>query len=181
MPRILLHICCGPCAVYTVKALKDEGFEVTGLFHNPNIHPLREYLRRKEALREVSEKLDFPVIYKDEEYDPQEYFRRVAFRETNRCFHCYSLRLERAHSIARRGGFEAFTSTLLYSKHQKHEMIKQLCRDLAGGGAPEFLYRDFRQGWKQGIEESKAMGVYRQQYCGCLYSETERYRRELQA
>jgi hypothetical protein len=164
-----------------VKALRDEGFEVTGLFLNPNIHPLREYLRRKGALLEVSEKLDFPVIYKDEEYEPQEYFRRVAYREANRCFHCYSMRLERAHSIAGRGGFEAFTSTLLYSRRQKHEMIAQLCRDLAGGGAPEFLYRDFRQGWKQGVEESKAMGVYRQQYCGCLFSEAERYRRELES
>lgn len=179
MPRILVHICCGPCALYTVKTLKDEGFDVTGLYYNPNIHPLQEYVRRREALEEVAAALDFPVIYKDNEYHPQEYFRRVAYRESNRCFHCYSLRLERARSIAKRGGFDAFTTTLLYSKFQKHEMIADLCRDLAGGGSPEFAYRDFRLGWKQGIEESKAMGIYRQQYCGCIFSEAERYKSQL--
>lgn len=178
-PRVLLHVCCGPCAVYTVEALRDEGFDVTALFYNPNIHPLQEYVRRRDALREVSEKMNFSVIFKDDEYEPQEYFRRTAYREANRCFHCYSLRLERAHSIARRGNFDLFTSTLLYSKHQKHEMIAGLARDLAGGGTPEFLYRDFREGWRQGIEESKAMGIYRQQYCGCLFSESERYKSEL--
>jgi hypothetical protein len=119
------------------------------------------------------------VIYKDNEYEPQEYFRRVAYRESNRCFHCYALRLERARSIAKRGNFDAFTTTLLYSKHQKHQMIADLGRDLAGGGSPEFAYRDFRLGWKQGIDESKAMGIYRQQYCGCVFSEAERYKSQL--
>lgn len=178
MPRILLHICCGPCAAYTVKALQDEGFEVVGLYYNPNIHPLQEYLRRREALVEAAERLGVKVIYKDDEYDPTLWMRAVAFREPNRCFQCHALRLERTAQIARRGGFELFSSTLLYSKHQKHETIASLGRDLAGGKL-QFLYRDFREGWREGIETSKAWGLYRQQYCGCLLSEYERYSREL--
>jgi predicted adenine nucleotide alpha hydrolase (AANH) superfamily ATPase len=176
--RVLLHVCCGPCAVATVEMLRDEGFEVTGLFLNPNIHPLQEYLRRRDAALETAERMGFKLIVRDAEYDPAAYMRAVAFREANRCFHCYEMRLSRAVQIAKRGNFDAFTSTLLYSKHQKHEVIKGLCADLATGSVP-FLYRDFRAGWQRGIEESKRMGIYRQQYCGCLYSEVERYQKEL--
>ena len=182
--RVLLHVCCGPCSITPAQALMDEGFEVTGLFVNPNIHPLTEYVRRRDGALEVAERLGFRLIVRDAEYDPGAWLRRVAFREDNRCFHCYSLRLERAFNVARTGGFDLVTSTLLYSKLQKHELIAGLGRDLAAGRdkndkGPDFLYRDFRQGWQQGIETSKAWGIYRQQYCGCLYSEYERFQKEL--
>ncbi|MEF2145417.1 MAG: epoxyqueuosine reductase QueH [Desulfovibrionaceae bacterium] len=176
--RVLLHICCGPCAITCVESLRDEGFEVTGLFLNPNIHPLSEYLRRRDGALETADKMGFKLIVRDEEYDPAKYMREVAFREANRCFHCYEMRLSRTAQIASRGNFDGFTSSLLYSKYQKHETIRDLGRDLAAGSVP-FLYRDFRAGWQRGIEESKRMGIYRQQYCGCLYSEFERYRKEL--
>jgi len=179
MPRILLHMCCGPCAIAPVRALMAEGYEVTGLYYNPNIHPLMEYKRRRDALAEVAARLGFKVIYKDADYDPKAWFRAVAQREDNRCFHCYAMRLERTAQMARRGKFDCFSTTLLYSKFQKHEMIAQLGRDMAGAGQCGFLYQDFREGWKEGIETSKDWGVYRQQYCGCLYSENERYAREL--
>jgi hypothetical protein len=175
MSRILLHICCGPCAITPVRDLQDEGFEVVGFYFNPNIHPLQEYLRRRDGVREVADRLGIRVIFKDEEHDPGAYLRAVAFRENNRCFLCYSMRLERTRSIARRGRFDGFTSTLLYSRFQQHERIRILGRDIAGQGRPEFLYRDFRSGWKEGIEISKEWGIYRQQYCGCVYSEFERY------
>lgn len=178
MPRLLLHACCGPCSIAPVRRLLDEGWEVTALFHNPNIHPLQEYRRRAEAMAQAAERLGVRVIWKHDEYDPQAYFRAVSFREANRCFHCYQIRLERTAQIARRGGFDAFSSTLLYSKMQKHDMIAALGRDLAGGGKPEFLYRDFREGWQEGIEVSREWGLYRQPYCGCLYSEAERYANE---
>jgi len=177
-PRLLLHACCGPCSIAPARRLLDEGWEITALFYNPNIHPLTEYRRRAEAMAAAAERLGIGVIWKHDEYDPQVYFRAVTFREANRCFHCYQIRLERTAQIARRGGFDAFSSTLLYSKMQKHDMIAALGRDLAGGGACEFLYRDFREGWKEGIEASKEWGLYRQQYCGCLYSEQERYAKE---
>lgn len=152
---------------------------VTGLFYNPNIHPLQEYLRRREGVAQVAERLGIPVIFKDDEYDPQAYFRAVTFREPNRCAPCYAMRLERTLSIARRGGFDAFTTALLYSKFQKHGQIHSMGQDLAQGSGVAFHYEDFRAGWSEGIALSKEWGIYRQQYCGCLYSEFERYSSEL--
>ncbi len=177
--KILLHICCGPCAIYPVSYLKDQKMEIMGLFLNPNIHPLQEYLKRRQALQQVSTIMDFRVLYKDEEYQPFSYFRQISFRENNRCFYCYQMRLERTISIALRGRFDYFSTTLLYSKFQKHEMIKRLCEDLSRGKRIKFFYHDFRQGWDYGIKKSKEMGIYRQQYCGCIFSEFERYKKEL--
>lgn len=177
--RVLVHICCGPCSITTVMGLQEEGFEVTGLFFNPNIHPLSEYLKRRDGALQVAEKLGIRLIVKDEEYDPNTYLRATTFREENRCFHCYQLRLERAAQIARKGKFDHFTSTLLYSKMQKHEEIAALGKDMSTEKT-SFLYRDFREGWKRGIELSQKWGIYRQQYCGCIYSEYERYQKELQ-
>ncbi len=177
--KVLLHICCGPCAIYPVQELLQEGYQVIGLFYNPNIHPLKEYLRRRQGVVTVSEHLGFRVIYKDDEYDPVYYFRQVVFREQNRCFHCYQMRLERTFSLAKRGKFDYFTTTLLYSKIQNHDRIAGLAEDISGGSQVRFLYRDFRQGWQVGIELSHEWGVYRQQYCGCIYSERERFQKEL--
>jgi hypothetical protein len=173
--KILVHLCCGPCAITSIQTLTGAGMEVTGLYYNPNIHPLTEYLRRREGVAEVAARLGIPVIYKDDEYDPKVYFRAVTFREPNRCLPCYALRLERTLAIARRGGFDLFTTTLLYSKFQKHEQIRSLGQDLAEGSGVGFHYEDFRLGWSEGIDLSRQWGIYRQQYCGCLYSETERY------
>lgn len=179
MPRILLHICCGPCTITPVLRLQEQGHEITGLFYNPNIHPLQEYLRRREALLQTSRRLGIKVIWLDREYAPQRWFREVTLREASRCRLCYALRLEKTQKIARRGGFDGFSTTLLYSRQQKHEAIARLGRDIAGDQAPGFVYQDFREGWNEGIETSKAWGLYRQQYCGCLYSEFERFSGEL--
>lgn len=172
-------MCCGPCSITTIQTLQEQGHEVTGFFYNPNIHPLKEYLRRREGAKQVAEKLGVRVIFKDRDYEPQQWFRSVCYREENRCFHCYAMRLERAFSIAKRGNFDFVSTTLLYSKMQQHDAIYSLGMDMAGKGHVQFLYSDFREGWSRGIETSKEWGVYRQQYCGCLYSENERYAREL--
>lgn len=177
--RILVHICCGPCAITPVSALLGAGMEVTGFYYNPNIHPLQEYLRRREGVEQVAQRLGIRVLFKDDEYDPQVYFRAVTFREANRCLPCYALRLERTVAIARRGRFEAFTSTLLYSKFQKHDQVRSLGADMAQNSGLCFHYQDFRAGWSEGVNLSREWGIYRQQYCGCLYSEFERYRTEL--
>ena len=177
--KILLHICCGPCAVYPIRSLQKQGFEPVGLYYNPNIHPLREYVRRREGAEQVADRLGIKLICKDEEYDPADYLREVAYREPGRCFFCYRLRLERTQSIARRGGFDWFTSTLLSSTQQKHDQIAELAGALAGGGSPGFYYQDFRPGRREGLEACRQWGVYRQQYCGCIYSEVERYSKEL--
>ncbi len=176
--RVLLHICCGPCSISTLETLHELGFAVTGLFYNPNIHPLTEYVKRRDGCLQVANRLGINVILKDNEYKPQEWFRDVAYREGNRCFHCYARRMERTVQIARKGKFDFFSSTLLYSKYQKHATIAQLCHDLESDKT-KFLYHDFREGWQRGIDKSRAWGIYRQQYCGCLFSENERYQKEL--
>lgn len=150
--------------------------EVTLLFFNPNIHPLQEYARRRQGLYQVAEAVGVPVLC-PERYDPRMYFRAVAFREERRCLLCYSMRLERTMHIARRGRFDAFSTTLLYSKFQKHDEIRSMGEAMATD--VPFYYEDFREGWSEGVARSKEMGIYRQQYCGCLYSEAERYQREL--
>lgn len=179
--KILVHICCGPCAITPVQTLLELGMEVTGFYFNPNIHPLQEYLRRRQGVVQMADRLGIPVIFKDDDYDPQSYFRAVAYREANRCQLCYALRLERSVSIARHGKFDALTTTLLYSKFQNHDQIRSLGQDLTTNSGLTFFYQDFRQGWSQGIALSKEWGLYRQQYCGCVYSEVERYKGELRA
>lgn len=171
--RVLLHACCGPCAIAPTRRLLAEGFEVTLLFHNPNIHPSSEYLRRREALSQAAGHLGVPALYLDSKYDPKSWLREIAFREDNRCFHCYRMRLERARDVAGRGRFDFFSSTLLFSKRQRHEVVRRLCEDLGAPGPVRFLYRDFRQDWAEGSEESKRLGLHRQEYCGCIYSELE--------
>jgi len=173
--RVLAHACCGPCTVYPLDALRAEGFEVMLYFHNPNIQPFREYRKRLESMRRLAEQRDAPLIVRDE-YDPEAWLRDVAFREDRRCLICYTKRLESAARVARRGGYDAFTTTLLYSKRQKHELLRELAEAVAEEAGTRFLYRDFRKGWKAGIESSREMGLYRQEYCGCLFSERDRFK-----
>lgn len=174
--RILVHICCGPCSLTVLRALLDEGHAPEGLFYNPNIHPLEEYARRRDGALQAAERLGVPLHVLDAEYDPKLYFRAVSGREDERCGACYGLRLARAAALAAEGGFDSFTTTLLYSKFQKHDLIASTGRGAARAAGTAFLYRDFRAGWKEGIRLSREWGIYRQQYCGCLYSENERYK-----
>ncbi|MEW6181990.1 MAG: epoxyqueuosine reductase QueH [Bacillota bacterium] len=174
MLKLLMHVCCGPCALYPLKVLLEEGHGVQGYFFNPNIHPYTEYGRRRDTLAAYAERQKWPVVY-DQEYPMEEYLRMVAYRETERCRFCYMIRLKRAAGVAKRGGFEAFTTTLLVSPFQKHELIREVAGAVAAEYAVPFLYRDFRVGFEEGVRRSKEIGMYRQQYCGCVYSEKERY------
>lgn len=172
--NILLHICCGPCTVYPLRVLREEGHAVQGWFFNPNIHPYQEFRRRLEALEKFSAARDLPVEY-EREYGLREFLRQVVFHEEQRCLKCYELRLTRVARRAREVGADAFTSTLLYSRYQNHAALKSLGERLAVEYGVPFHYRDFREGWQEGIETSVALGLYRQPYCGCIYSEEERY------
>ena len=174
MEKVLIHICCAPCFLYPYEVLSKEGYQIHGLFYNPNIHPYTEYQKRMESLRELEGKEGLRIIYRDN-YDLDEFLRGVAFREEKRCHFCYHMRLKETAIIARHGDFSYFTSTLLYSKYQDHEAICQIASSIAKRYGVKFLNRDFRKGWKTGIEKSKALGLYRQQYCGCIYSERDRY------
>ncbi len=173
--KILLHICCGPCSIYPIRNLKDAGYDIHGLWYNPNIHPYTEYKKRLDTAEEYFKTMGIPLITIDE-YSLVKFLRDSAYRENGRCPNCYSMRLEKAAAIARKGNFDSFTTTLLYSKMQRHGLIREMGESAAKAYGKKFLYMDFREGWKEGIERSKELGMYRQQYCGCIYSEMERYR-----
>ncbi len=174
--KILLHTCCAPCSIYPVKTLRSEGLEVRGFFYRHNIHPYTECLRRQETLQGYAAQIELPVIFQ-EGYDLEGFIRNVVFREVDRCNYCYHDRLRSTALIAKRGQFDYFSSTLLYSKFQNHELLKSMGDSIGRSVGVPFLYVDFRKGWKEGIEVSKNRGMYRQQYCGCLYSEKERFYR----
>lgn len=173
--KLLMHICCGPCATYPTRVLQQEkDIELYGLFFNPNIQPYTEYKKRMETAQQFAEAVDLKLITIDE-YNLVEFLRNTVFRESMRCRMCYAMRLERAASVAKKGGFDAFTTTMLVSPYQKHDWVKVVGEEASQKYGVPFLYRDFREGYKEGVEISKAMGLYRQQYCGCIYSEMERY------
>jgi len=160
--------------------LRAEGFAVTGVFYNPNIHPLKEYLLRRAALLEAAERLALPLLWPDPEqsaWNLPRWIRAIpASPDRNiRCRACYALRVEHVAHWTDRECFDAFTSSLLYSRRQAHTIIAEEGEKAARRCGTAFLYRDFRPVWQEGIQLSKQWGLYRQQYCACIYSETERY------
>ena len=171
---VLLHICCGPCTTYPLEVLKEQGIKASGYFYNPNIHPYREFRKRLEAVEQLAAREGMPVEYY-REYGLREYLRQVVFNEDNRCGLCYDMRLREVVKQAKRVKADAFTTTLLYSRYQNHELIRFKAEELSVQHNIPFYYHDFREGWQQGIDMSKEMGLYRQSYCGCIYSEQERY------
>lgn len=175
--RTLLHICCGPCAIYPVDLLREQGHQLTGYFCNPNIHPYTEWLKRRETLAGYAARVDLPTIF-DEDYDLEEFLRSVVHREVHRCSFCYGLRLRRAAAVARRGNFDAFSTTLLVSPYQKHELIREIGVAVGEEYGIPFNYVDFRSGFKDATAKSRELQMYRQQYCGCIYSERDRYHKK---
>ena len=169
-----MHTCCAPCATYPVKTLRAEGLDVMGFFYRYNIHPYTECLKRQGALQSYADQIDLRVIFQ-EGYDLEGFIQNVVYREKDRCNYCYHDRLRSTALLAKRGKFDYFSSTLLYSKFQKHDVIKSMGDSIGKSVGIPFLYEDFRTGWKEGIAASKNLGLYRQQYCGCLYSEKERF------
>lgn len=172
--NLLLHICCANCAIFPVRVLREAHHRVTGFFYNHNIHPYQEFLRRLETVKEYAARVDLPVIYR-EEYLLEEFLAQVAPSPPLRCDYCYRSRLEETARTAAERGFEGFSTSLLYSRYQQHDKIRDFGEKLAAQYGIDFVYQDFRRGWREGIDASKAMGLYRQQYCGCIYSEKERY------
>ena len=172
--KMLLHICCAPCSIYPINALRSGGHDIMGFFHNSNIHPSMEYFKRLEVVADYARHIDLKLIVSDT-YDMEGFLRAVTFREAERCRYCYYDRLRTTALIARRGKFEGFSSTLLYSKFQKHDLIRSVGEAVSREVGIPFWYEDFRSGWENGVENSRAMGMYRQQYCGCIYSEKDRY------
>lgn len=176
--KLLLHICCGPCTTYPLPLLRAAGHEVQGFFHNPNIHPYREFKKRLAGVRQLAEAERLTVDY-ETRYGLSEYLRRVVFHEHKRCQLCYRMRLEQSAARARELGFDGFTSTLLYSRYQNHAAIRAIGAEMEDKYQVAFYYDDFRAGWQQGIDRAIELDLYRQAYCGCIYSEQERYDKRL--
>jgi hypothetical protein len=173
MASVLLHVCCAHCAAYCIVHWRERGYDVTAFWYNPNIHPYQEYLQRLEAMRSLARSLDVEMVVSPE-YGAVRYFREVAGDEADRCRRCFVLRLFRTAEVAVSSGFQAFTSTLLISPHQKHGLVKEVGL-MVGRGRVPFLYEDLRKRYSDSRRMTKPMEIYRQQYCGCMYSEWERY------
>ncbi len=172
--RILLHLCCAPCAVMCIESLRGEGFDVAGLWYNPSVHPFGEWRKRREAVVALSEMLSFPAIFIDD-YDLQSNLSMLLSASTSgsRCSACYSDRLAKTARVAAEHGYELFTTSLLYSKYQNHDSIIEAANNASAAVEAKFLYRDFRPLWGRGITASKKLGLYRQRWCGCIFSEFE--------
>jgi predicted adenine nucleotide alpha hydrolase (AANH) superfamily ATPase len=174
MNKVLIHVCCAHCAAYTAEYWRQQGYDASGFWYNPNIHPFTEHQQRLEAMQKLAEEIDLPLIISPD-YDMVEFFRRVAGHESERCGDCFELRLAATAKTARDNGFNAFTTTLLISPHQKHDLIKEIGDKTAAEYGVEFLYADLRKRYSDSRHITKPMDLYRQQYCGCVYSEWERY------
>ena len=168
-----MHICCAPCFIAPYKHLKDV-FDIMGFWYNPNIHPYQEYKKRLAEVKRFEEENDIKIIYKDE-YNLKKWLQNVVFREEQRCRICYHDRLINTAMVADHGNFDYFSSTLLYSKFQNQKLIWDIAEEVASKYSVKFYDKDLRQYWKEGIELSKKNDMYRQQYCGCIYSEKDRY------
>ncbi|HON58525.1 MAG TPA: epoxyqueuosine reductase QueH [Smithella sp.] len=173
--KMLMHICCGPCSIYPLKELRTQGHDITGLFYNPNIHPYQEYQRRHETLRDYANKAFLNMMWA-EGYSLEAFLRSVAsLDDKDRCVFCLRDRLTYTAELAIKEKYEGFTTTLLYSKFQKHDLIHEIGDEIKKHLGIFFYYQDFRSGWAEGVRISKELGMYRQPYCGCIYSEKQRF------
>lgn len=173
--RLLLHACCGPCGTYPALHLREEGFEVTAFWYNPNIHPFGEHERRRESLYQFARAVDLALV-EWPEYEMVDFLRAVCGQEAfgQRCRVCYRMRLERTAQVARNEGFDTFTTTLLISPYQDEEMIRAIGTEVGQTAGVEFYYERLRRGWSERGRLAKEHDLYRQDYCGCIYSEWER-------
>jgi len=178
--KLLMHTCCAPCSVYCIDSLREEGIEPTLYWFNPNIHPYIEYKQRRDTLKEYTENIEIKSIF-EENYGLKDFCKNVIGDLDNRCVkYCYRIRLEQTAKYAKENGYEAFSTTLLISPYQNHEALKQIGEELAKKYKIAFLYRDFRVGFKEGQAEARKIGLYMQKYCGCIFSEEDRYRKQIE-
>ena len=188
--KLLVHTCCCHCAAYTLLSFREQGYDVSALWYNPNVYPFQEHEARRQALISLTERFSVPLIMENG-YDMPEFLQRVAGHEETlqgsatpagtcaphpRCAYCFEMRLSKTADVAIAGGFNTFTTSLLISPWQKHELIKETGERIAGEKGIPFIYADLRKHYSDSRCITKPLGLYRQQYCGCIYSEWERYR-----
>ena len=170
----LLHICCAPCANQCIEVLRAEGLKVVGFWYNPNIHPFTEYRARRNCLREYAREIKLTLLEQDE-YALRPFVREVAEDIAHRCGKCYEMRFFAAARQAAENGFDSFTSSLFISPYQNHDLMRETAQRAAAEYGVSFLYRDFRPYFRAGQDFAKEHGFYMQKYCGCVFSEEERY------
>lgn len=181
-PRLLLHCCCAPCCSYTLELLSNY-FEITLYYYNPNIHPENEYTRRLQELQDFIKKFKTKnrVELVEENYDTGDYFDKIKGLESlgegsKRCFECYKFRMEKGASYAKKHNFDYFTTTLSISPYKNSTWINEIGEYLENKYDIKYLFCDLKKknGFKRSLELSKIYGLYRQDYCGCIYSKQER-------
>jgi len=170
--KVVLHICCGVCAAGAADVLLNEGHRGTGYFYNPNIYPEEEYRLRLEAAQRTADRLEFELAagpYDFETWNKATAGMGVEPEGGRRCSICYRLRLEKTLGFMRERGADAFTSTLTISPHKQSAEINRIGQEIAG---ERFMARDFKKkdGFKRSMELARSWGLYRQNYCGCIYS-----------
>ena len=172
--KVLLHICCAPCANRPIALLQEQGHEVTGFWYNPNIHPFTEYKARRNTVREYLSEIGVKLIEQND-YALRPFVRAVAEDIAHRCVKCYEMRLFETAKTAKEQGFDAFTSSLFISPYQNHSLMMDVARRAAEEYGVQFLYEDFRPLFREGQDFAREHGFYMQKYCGCVFSEEERY------
>ena len=178
--KVLLHICCGVCASSVAERLMCDGHRVTGFFYNPNIHPADEYQKRLAAAAETARQLGFELV--EGPYDRQNWFQLVKGKEYEpeggaRCELCFIMRLKKTYEYFSKGMFDAFTTTLTVSPLKDAELVNKIGREMGG---ERFICADFKKkgGFARATELSRQWGLYRQNYCGCIYSLEEKLAKE---
>lgn len=179
MEQILLHICCAPCSVAVIKQLQEEGLAPTGYWYNPNIHPYQEYKARRDTLIEYAKSIGLPLYIK-EEYGLDPFTKAVADHIDQRCTYCYTVRMEQTAKAAKELGFAAFTTTLTVSPYQNHGLIHEAAKRAAKRHGVTYRPYDFSPRFREGQAQARALELYMQKYCGCIYSEEERYSTKIQ-
>lgn len=178
--KLLMHTCCAPCSVYCIDSLRNEGIEPTVYWYNPNIHPYMEYKARRDCLKEYTKSINVEAIF-EEDYGLDEFCKNVVCDLQNRCQnYCYRVRLEQTAQYAKEHGFDTISTTLLVSPYQKHDILKMQGEQIAKKYGLDFLYRDFRVGFREGQSKARELGLYMQKYCGCIFSEEDRYKKKIE-
>lgn len=180
-PKLLLHACCAPCSSYCLEYL-NHFFDITLYFYNPNIFPEKEYVYRAEELEGLLKKMKLDnVSLVKAEYNDRDFLDKVKGLENEpergkRCTVCYRLRLESAVEYAEKNGFNYITTTLSISPYKDADRLVSIGEKLAEGKNVRYLTSDFKKknGYKRSIELSSEYGLYRQDYCGCIYSKKEK-------
>ena len=173
--KLLLHTCCAPCSVYCIDELRKEGIEPTVYWYNPNIHPYMEYKARRDCLKEYTKSIKVEAIF-HEDYGLDEFCKEAVKDLKNRCTnYCYPVRIQQTCKYAKENGYDTVSTTLLYSIYQNHEFIKKYMEETCNKYGLNFLYKDFRVGFWEGHQKAHDLGLYMQKYCGCVFSEEDRY------